>query len=114
MDYTKSDYEYQRRTETRTLDQYQNPDPDPYEMPLGNPSVLAITTTDARYPTNAQAYYALIPQSLTGTETEGSGGVLTALYPHFFALNIGGTVPPSGTQVVCTFCSNRWVFNYNG
>jgi hypothetical protein len=80
---------------------------------LGSPSLLAVTTTLNAYPTTAQCYYACVPLTLLGNEVEGGPGVVTPGGETFFALNIGSTVPPSGTQVLTTFVGNRWVFRYD-
>jgi hypothetical protein len=80
---------------------------------FGSPSILASTTTLSVYPTSAQSYFACTPLTLLGTENEGSSGVTTPGYAPFFALNIGSTIPPSGTQVLTTFVGSRWVFRYD-
>jgi hypothetical protein len=80
---------------------------------LGSPSLLAVTTTLNTYPTTAQCYYACVPQTLLGNEVEGGAGVVTSGGAMFFALNLGSSVPPSGTQVLTTFVGNRWVFRYD-
>jgi hypothetical protein len=80
---------------------------------LGAPVVLALTTTLNTYPASAQSYYACQPLTLLGQEVEGGPGVVTPGSGTFFALNLGSTVPPSGTQVVATFAGNRWVFRYD-
>ena len=81
---------------------------------LGAPSLLARTATLRTYPTAAQSYYACQSLTLLGTEIEGGGGTITSATSAFFALNLGSTVPPSGTQIVTTFVGNRWVFRYDG
>jgi hypothetical protein len=80
---------------------------------FGSPSTLAQTTTISTYPTTAQSYFACLPLMLLGTEKEGAAGVLTLGSATFFALNLGSTVPPSGTQVLTTFVGSRWVFRYD-
>ena len=80
---------------------------------FGSPSILAQTTTISTYPTTAQSYFACLPLTLLGTEKEGGSGVTTAGSATFFALNIGSTIPPSGTQVLTTFIGSRWVFRYD-
>jgi len=81
---------------------------------LGSSSLLVRTTTVRTYPTSAQVYYACQPLTLLGTEIEGNAGVSTTTNSIFFALNVGSTIPPVGTQVVVTFVGNRWVFRYDG
>jgi hypothetical protein len=80
---------------------------------FGSPSMLARTTTLTTYPSSAQSYYACTPLTLLGTEKEGTPGVITAGYSTFFSLNLGTTVPPTGTQVLTTFVGSRWVFRYD-
>jgi hypothetical protein len=80
---------------------------------LGSPSLLAITTTLSSYPTAAQSYFACLPAALLGLEVEGGPGSVAPGPSPFFALNLGGTVPPSGTKVLATFVGNRWVFRYD-
>jgi hypothetical protein len=80
---------------------------------LGAPSLLALTTTLRVYPTAPQSYYACLPLTVLGPEVEGGPGTVSPGSTAFFALNLGGTVPPSGTQVVTTFVGNRWVFRYD-
>ena len=80
---------------------------------LGLPNLLATTMTIRAYPTTAQAYYACQPLTLLGAEIEGGAGVVSVVSGTFFALNIGSTIPPSGTQILTTFIGNRWVFRYD-
>jgi hypothetical protein len=79
----------------------------------GSRSVVATTTTVTTYPTAAARFYAVTPQAVLGAETEGGSGSVSALSGTFYALNLGGTVPPNGTQVLCTFVEYRWVFRYD-
>jgi hypothetical protein len=80
---------------------------------LGAPSLPARTTTIKTYPTTPQSYYACVPLMLLGAEVEGGPGIVTAAGATFFALNLGSTVPPPGTQLLATFVGNRWVFRYD-
>ena len=80
---------------------------------LGLPNLLALTTTIRTYPTTAQAYYACQPLILLGTEVEGGAGIVSVRNGTFFALNLGSTIPPTGTQILTTFVGNRWVFRYD-
>lgn len=79
----------------------------------GAPCLVARTTRVATYPTGARSYFACTPVTVLGTEAEGAVAELTTLAAGFFALNLGGTVPPQGTDVVATFVGNRWVFRYD-
>ncbi len=72
------------------------------------------TTTVSSYPTSAQAYYAVEPAQLGGTESEGGSVSITPDSMRvFYALNLGSGVPPSGTTLVAHACSGRWCFSYN-
>lgn len=92
------------------LDETKRRDVDPSLSP---PSLLARTTTIATYPTAAQVFYACQPLQILGTEVEGAGGLVSVSNSNFFALNLGGTIPPPGTQILTTFVGNRWVFRYD-
>lgn len=81
--------------------------------PLGPPSLLARTTTLKAYPTTPQSYYACLPLTLLGAEVEGGPGLASPGNATFFALNLGSSVPPPGTQVLTTFVGNRWVFRFD-
>jgi hypothetical protein len=85
----------------------------PLAYASGAPAMLALTTTLSTYPTAAQSYFACLPLTLLGTEVEGGPGTVTPGSATFFALNIGSTIPPAGTQVFTTFVGNRWVFRYD-
>jgi hypothetical protein len=85
-------------------------DPEP---PIGAPTLLARTTTLSAYPSTAQCFFACQPLTLLGAEVEGGAGTISQGNSTFFALNLGTTVPPAGTQVVTTFVGNRWVFRYD-
>lgn len=80
---------------------------------IGAPSLVAKTTTLSAYPTSAKCFFACVPQVLLGAEVEGGAGSLTPGDSTFFALNLGGTAPPVGTQILATFVGNRWVFRYD-
>jgi hypothetical protein len=79
----------------------------------GNPSLLARTTVVSSYPTAAQCYFACQPAAVLGVEVEGGPGTISVLSSTFFALNVGSTIPPVGTQILATFAGNRWVFRYD-
>lgn len=80
----------------------------------GSPAFVGKTTTVTTYPTVAGRFYAIVPQGVSGTQTEGSAGSFSARSSIVYALNLGNAIPPSGTSVVCTFVSHRWVFRYDG
>ena len=83
------------------------------DPPIGAPTLLAQTTTRTTYPATAQGFFACLPLTLLGIETEGAPGAISPGDSPFFALNLGGSIPPSGTQIVTTFVGNRWVFRYD-
>lgn len=60
----------------------------------------------------ASSFYTVSAQLVTGTEADGSPGVLTDLGAHFEALNLGATIPAVGTYLICHRPSYRWVFRY--
>jgi hypothetical protein len=87
---------------------------EPLDKAAGAPSLVCKTTTCTTYPTAAMRFYCVTPQSVLGTETEGSTGTFTGTPGTFKALNLGSAIPPSGTQVLVTFVGHRWVFRYDG
>ena len=79
----------------------------------GSATILAKTVTVSSYPTAAASFFGCQPVSVLGAEAEGGPGSLTVITQTFYALNLGSTVPSSGTYVLCTFTGNRWVFRYD-
>src|SRR5579885_2670836 len=80
----------------------------------GSAALLCQTTTVSTYPTTAQAYYACNPVSCDGTEAEGQAVTYTPdTSTTLFALNIGTTVPPSGSRVICHSVGGRWCFRWD-
>ncbi len=96
--------------EDALADDVKRRDSDP---PLGSPSLLAVTTTFKTYPTTSLSFHACLPLTLLGTEVEGGPGSVSPGDAIFFALNIGASVPPNGTQVLTTFVGNRWIFRFD-
>lgn len=80
----------------------------------GAPCFVGKTTTVATYPASAATYFAMLAVTVTGTETEGGSGILTAGTDVTYALNLGTAIPPSGTYVICTLVDYRWTFRYDG
>ena len=76
------------------------------------PCLVARTTKINAYPTLARSHYACDPVAVLGVETEGGAADLVALAAPFLAINLGGAVPPEGTDVVAAFIGDRWVFRY--
>lgn len=78
----------------------------------GAPCLVGKTATVTTYPTTAGRFFAVTPHDVTGTESEGSTGTVTATAGRFYALHIGTTIPPVGTTVVCVHLAHRWAFQY--
>lgn len=80
----------------------------------GSSAMLAQTTTVTTYPTVAAAMYAVVPCDADGVESEGNA---VAYVPRTgsiaYAVNLGTTIPPSGTRVVCHAVGGRWAFRYD-
>ena len=85
----------------------------PAVVDVGSPCLVAQTTKLGIYPAGAGQFFACVPVAVLGTEVEGGPAIFTAQTSTFFALNLGGVVPPQGTNVVVTFVGNRWVFRYD-
>jgi hypothetical protein len=83
------------------------------DPPVGAPSLLVRTTLLSVYPTAPGSYFACQPLTLLGAEVEGGQAAIFPGYSTFFALNLGSSVPPPGTQILTTFVGNRWVFRYD-
>ncbi len=78
-----------------------------------SPTIVAQTKTLSTYPTAAQRFYACKPVVILGAEVEGGSGVITADSSTVMALNIGTSIPPVGTNVILSYCADRWLFAYN-
>ena len=77
-------------------------------------SVL-LTFTETTYPTTAATTYATHPVTILGDDTEGAAATLTAdTAVTIYALNLGSTVPPSGTYVLGHQAGGRWGFRWDG
>jgi hypothetical protein len=81
--------------------------------PSGAVSVLARTVAVSSYPTVAQAVYGLQALRNTSALREGGSVGLTPVGNPFFALNLGSTVPPVGTDVIATDTGGRSEFRYD-
>lgn len=78
-----------------------------------SPVIVAQTKALTTYPTAAQRFYACKPVVVLGAEVEGGAGVITTEPATVMALNIGASIPPVGTNVILSYCANRWLFAYN-
>jgi hypothetical protein len=86
----------------------------PSEPPDCSAAILAETTYVNTYPTTANVFYACYSCELSGNESEGAA----ATYVHdssavFYAYNLGTTVPPVGSHVVCHAVGGRWCFRWD-
>lgn len=80
----------------------------------GSAAMLCQTTVVGSYPGSATAYFAVNPVSAGGSETEGGAASLTPdTSTVLYALNLGTSVPPQGTTVVCHSVGGRWTFRYD-
>ena len=84
-----------------------------HTLDSGSPCLVVQTTKLLVYPVGAQQYFACQPVAVLGAEAEGGQAAFTPHASTFFALNLGGAVPPQGTNVIATFIGNRWVFRYD-
>ena len=81
----------------------------------GAMAMLAQTTVVANYPTAPGVFYACVPVTLDGQETEGASAAFHADQTRtFYALNLGTQVPPRGTLIIAHACGGRWTFRYDG
>jgi len=85
----------------------------PGALPSGLARVVK-TISLGSYPTGSTALktYAVRGLDVTGVESEGSTAVTSEDTRHFFAVNLGTSVPPVGTQLIAVSVPNRWVFRY--
>jgi hypothetical protein len=99
----------------RQLDASDHLDRAPDLDAFASAAMCAITTVVTSYPTSAAVFYAVNPELLTGTETEGSAATFTAdTGTVLYALNLGTAIPPQGTKLVIHAVGGRWAFRYDG
>jgi hypothetical protein len=58
-------------------------------------------------------YFAMQPLVILGAEVEGNQGAVSPYSTTFHACNLGSTVPPINSQVICTLINGRWFFRYD-
>lgn len=76
---------------------------------------VGVTYQIAAYPTAPNAWYALRPATVVGTETEGGSATPTpSPSGSILAYNLGTATPTPGTAVVVILCGDRYVFRYDG
>ena len=87
----------------------------PEEAGGGADAMLVQTFTETTYPTTASTEYACHPISeIDSDEAEGASVSFTAdSSVTIYALNVGSTVPPSGTKVIAHAVGGRWAFRYD-
>ena len=83
-----------------------------------NPIAVGVTTAVSSYPTTINANFALQPQTVWGTQSEGASATfatsgLGGTYPVVYAYNLGTVLPGPGTQVIYRWTGTRWVFRYD-
>jgi len=75
---------------------------------------LVITTTITTYPLAAAEFYACNPVEIDGSEIEGGAATYTADTAQvMYCLNLGTTIPPSGTRVIASAVGGRWTFRFD-
>ncbi|HEV3122733.1 MAG TPA: hypothetical protein VGY53_12555 [Isosphaeraceae bacterium] len=77
-------------------------------------ALVAVTFQESSYPTQAKSLFACKIQLVSGQETEGAAGVLTATTATIYAYNLGSAIPPQGTAILATQVGDRWTFRYDG
>ena len=85
----------------------------PYLADPGTPCLVRRRRRSAPTRPRRASFFACSPVAVFGAETEGSPATLSPLTPIFYALNLGGTIPAQGTNVILSFVGNRWVFRYD-
>jgi hypothetical protein len=108
-----NDHDEARRLRVRDEDITDALTATPYLADPGSPCLVLQTTVLTAYPTAAQSFFACVPVTVLGAETEGGQATLTPLAPTVFAVNLGAGLPPQGTKVISSYVGNRWVFRYD-
>lgn len=80
----------------------------------GSETFVGRTFTYGAYPTAAAVYYWVAVQSVMGTESEGSAGVLADTGAVALALNLGTGKPPASSHVLVKRVNHRWTFRFDG
>lgn len=77
--------------------------------------LIGVTTTVTTYPTSASSFFAVQLGTMTGTEVEGNVPTTTVASGagKFYALNLGGSVPPVGTIVIIMQQDGLLCFRYD-
>ncbi len=82
-------------------------------LPTGNTGVLLKTFTQSVYPTAAASVFACHPCNCDADDTEGAAPSFAVDSSQIiFALNIGATVPASGSLVIGISTGGRVVFAF--
>jgi hypothetical protein len=81
----------------------------------GSAARLVTTTTVTTYPTSAGAFYGCNPTEIDGAEQENGTATYTADTTQvMYVLNLGTSIPPTGTVVIAEAVGGRWCFRYDG
>lgn len=81
----------------------------------GSVGVLLVTKTCAVYPTSAGQVYCCNPVAVDADNIEGATPTFTAdTNVLIYAVNLGSSIPPTGTYVVGAAVGGRMAFTYNG
>jgi hypothetical protein len=83
--------------------------------PTGSGGIVLQTFTQTTYPTTAGAIYACNPCFVNALDTEGATATITPDTTQvIYALNLGSTVPPTGTTVIGITIGGRTSFCWSG
>jgi hypothetical protein len=81
----------------------------------GSAALCVTTTTVTTYPTSAGKFYACNPNLCYGNESEGATPTFSADGSTIiYALNLGTSIPPTGTVLVVHAVGGRWCFRFDG
>jgi hypothetical protein len=81
----------------------------------GSLAILVAIQTLGTYPTVPNAFYAIAPVLVDGSEAEGTTASFTVEAGRIlYGYNLGIKIPPIGTYVIAHSCGGRWVFRYDG
>lgn len=81
----------------------------------GSLAILAVTISLSTYPSVPNAFYAIAPVLVDGSEAEGAAATFTVEAGRtLYGYNLGIKIPPVGTYVIAHACGGRWVFRYDG
>ena len=82
------------------------------QPPSGSNTRSARTVTVTTYPTSAGVAYGIQFTDITCTESEGSTPTISVQTGTEYAVNLGKTVPPVGTDILVEKEGGYWFFTY--